>query len=48
MHNFEIKVSQRYFIGLYFAYEEYRTDDLNSPADWYHISEVVHMYSSVS
>ena len=34
MSNFEVKVSQRYTsFGLYFAYEEYRTDDSNSPAE---------------
>ena len=33
--------------GLYFAYEEYRTDDSNSPADWYHASEVLQRYSTV-
>ena len=27
--------------GLYFTYEEYHTDDSNSPADWYHASEVL-------
>ena len=27
--------------GLYFAYEEYHTDDSNSPADWYHAFEVL-------
>ena len=32
MTNFEVKVSQRYFIWS-FAYEEYRTDDSNSPAE---------------
>ena len=27
--------------GLYFAFAEYHTDDSNSPADWYHASEMV-------
>ena len=33
--------------GLYFAFAEYRTDDSNSPADWYHTSEVLQRYSTV-
>ena len=33
--------------GLYFAYEEYCTDDSNSPADWYDASEVLQRYSTV-
>ena len=32
---------------LYFAYEEYRTDDSSCPADWYHTSEVLHSYRTV-
>ena len=33
--------------GLYFAYEEYSTDDSNSPADWYRTSEMFQRYSTV-
>ena len=33
--------------GLYFAFAEYRTDDSNSPADWYHTSEMFQSYSTV-
>ena len=53
---FEVKLSQPVLLyctvlyctfGLYFAYEEYHTDDSNSPADWYHTSEMFQRYSTV-
>ena len=50
MLNFEVKAFQRFYICpvLYFAYEEYRTDDSNSPAYWYHASETLQRYSTVT
>ena len=48
MLNFEVKVSQRYFIWPVLSlWGVPYTDDSNSPADWYHASEVLQRYSTV-